>query len=104
MHSLNLDLSSAEDVSELAGRMRRLRVKVDAAQVELTREVVDPLLPALLDSTRRHREAVDAEIHTEIEAGRAVRGAPRHEKYPIGWCGPICERIFCRLSDESDDS
>ena len=80
--------------------MRGLRVAVDAAQVELTRAVVSPGISALLDLARRHREAVDAEIHAEIEAGRPVRGAPQHENYPIGWCGPICERIFLRLSDD----
>jgi hypothetical protein len=71
-------------------------------QAELAARLVRPAREELLRLARAHREAVDADLRSELAAGHPVPNAPNPSEgaYPHGFCFAICARVFERLSKE----
>lgn len=83
-------------------RARGMQIVHSPEQAEIAARVVRPVRDELLRLARAHREAVDAELRSDLAAGRPVPNAPEPSEggYPHGFCFAICAHVFEKLSKE----
>ena len=83
-------------------RARGMQIVRSPEQAGLAARVVRPAREELLRLARAHRESVDADLRSDLAAGRPVPNAPEPAEgdYPHGFCFAICARVFERLSKE----
>lgn len=93
-------MQGANELSECVRKVQSLRVAEVPEQKLLTELIVAPKLAELLQLAREHRHEADNKLREELRAGISIPGAPAHEEYPIGHCGPICDEVFRRLTSE----
>jgi hypothetical protein len=79
-----------------------MQISRSPEQASLAVRVVRPAREELLRLARAHRDAVDADLRSDLAAGRPVPNAPEPSEgaYPHGFCFAICTRVFERLSEE----
>ena len=83
-------------------RAREMQIVRSPEQAELSARVVRPAREELLRLARAHRDAVDADLRSDLAAGRPVPNAPEPPEgdYPHGFCFAICAQVFEKLSKE----
>ncbi len=83
-------------------RARGMQIVRSPGQAALAARVVRPAREELLRLARAHRDTVDADLRSDLAAGRPVPNAPEPSErtYPHGFCFAICVRVFERLSKE----
>jgi len=79
-----------------------MQISRSPEQASLSVRVVRPWREELLRLAHAHRAAVDADLRSDLAAGRPVPNAPEpsESSYPHGFCFAICTRVFERLSKE----
>ncbi len=96
-------MSRAESPLAAYGRRaREMRIVRSPEQAEIAARVVRPVRDELLRLARAHRATVDADLRSDLAAGRPVPNAPEPSEgdYPHGFCFAICARVFEKLSKE----